>query len=85
MKPMKKKGTLNGRTVEYTNQSIFIVETSRDGVAFKEKHRLTGNLDAAVTYYNGLNVTEGVTKRLRIDGKAATLAENTGTANRKAA
>ena len=60
-----KTATLNGKTVAYTDETVFLVEVGRYSGSYKPRYSFTGNLAQAVMYFNAINIGRGYKKRLR--------------------
>lgn len=70
------KHVLDDRTVYYTPEANFLVQVGSGSSSYQVRYVFTGDLAAAVTYYNAINVGRGFKKRLlmRDCGKLSTLA-----------
>lgn len=63
---MLKISRLDGRTVTYTAETVFEVQTRNPRTKrWTPRYTVTGNLCEAVMYYNGINIGKGFAKRLK--------------------
>lgn len=63
---MFKTATLDGKSIAYTEKTVFLVEVGRgEKGAYRTRYSFTGNLAQAVMYYRAINIGCGYKKRLR--------------------
>jgi hypothetical protein len=55
---------LNGKMIEYSDDTIFLVQLGKGKGAYKTKYSFTGDIRQAVFYFNCINIGDGYKKRL---------------------
>lgn len=55
---------LDGRQVAYTPETTFLVQVGKGKSSYGTRYVFTGDLRAAVQYYNCINIGNGYKKRL---------------------
>lgn len=59
---------LPGRRVGYTNKTVFYVQTGKKSNAYKNKHKVVGNLDKAISLFEEIKLANKHKKRLIMVG-----------------
>lgn len=65
---IEKTAELNGKTLHFWSDTIFIVECSKsknDKSGYETRNTVVGDLGRAVMFYNGINIGNGYKKRLK--------------------
>lgn len=66
---MTKTATLDGKTIAYTDRTVFAVQVGRYAKgAYFNRYSIQGDLARAVSYYNAINIGNGYKKRLLMVG-----------------
>jgi hypothetical protein len=60
-----KTATLDGKSIAYTDETLFLVEVGRNRSSYATRYSFKGNLAQAVFYYRCINIGNGYKKRLR--------------------
>lgn len=65
-----KTATLDGKSVAYTDQTVFQVQVGKDKGSYAPRYSFVGlnSLHQAVFYYRGINIGRGYKKRLVMVG-----------------
>ena len=73
-----KTGTLDGKAVNYSPNTEFLVQVAKGRGRYATRFRVVGNLSQAVSLFNGINIGNGYRKRLLMpNAKRQTLARAT--------
>ena len=64
-----KTATLDGKSIGYSSDTTFYVQTGKDRGAYRVRYTIVGNLGQAVLMFNGINVHNGYKKRLLMGDK----------------
>lgn len=61
---------INGRSVCYSDTTVFQVQVGKGKGSYKDKYTFTGDIRKAAFYYECINIGNGYKKRLCMNGKA---------------
>lgn len=59
---------VNGRSVCYTDNTVFMVQVGKNKSAYKTKYSFKGDIRQAAFYYECINIGNGYKKRLLMSG-----------------
>jgi hypothetical protein len=60
---------INGRSVCYSDTTVFQVQVGKNKSAYKDRYSFTGDIRKAAFYYECINIGNGFKKRLLMNGK----------------
>lgn len=71
METEKLTASIDERIIEYTSETVFLVQTGRYSGSYRSRFKIVGNINEAWWYYRAINIGRGFKKRILMEGSGS--------------